>query len=476
MIEALHTFGAQVARARSGRDKRAAPADARATAGAVLAGLRAGVLPDAGETGRAGRIVVEILDGAEARLIAERVTDEALATAWWVSNRAGLGLRSVLPPDHIPDIPTLRWVRVEATPPQVLADRDALATAFTRLSDHVAAVDGRRSFAPGQWERQLLELATEIAATLRYTDPAAGIVTVGEIARGERVFAALVTFEAVGSERGDAWRAVTDPEFFHDWRIARADRIGDRTWQQYSIELADLARVRGLAITDRGTPDPNSEFVDAPGLRAMSLATCPPFTRMDRYELEQATHDLVERIRHGQRYTVMGETHDQWRDAIRELAEPILANTRDHDSGVLSRMQALQAERVIASLHAFEEPAISWTPPQLWAAITEENTFHRLLDERNTREVGLRWQTVTDPGVSCVNTIALAHLELERIHRVAEQATAAADSPTADPAVVLVASIGVGGSSARDSVAPFADAPEVSEPIATIGLGEAGVV
>ena len=115
VIEALHRLGALVSRARCGSDKTAVPVQARAVAGRILEALRGGVMHDVFETARAGRIVSEVLNGHDATLVAERVTDEGLFTAWKHSFRDGNQRWREAPPGTFPDMPTLRQARIDCT-------------------------------------------------------------------------------------------------------------------------------------------------------------------------------------------------------------------------------------------------------------------------------------------------------------------------------------------------------------------------
>ncbi|WP_194838457.1 hypothetical protein [Nocardia sp. XZ_19_369] len=390
VIEAAYEYADRVGLARrTSRDATVVPADTAPLAWYILGAAHSGVLSDAAEARRIIEVMTSILEGGDTELAAERITNAELCKAWTDITSSPSPDRHPdewrhTPPRTFADEPTLRRVRVETSAARALPTRAALEAAFTALAVHTGRTDPAE-YGPQAWRAHFEVLCSQIAATLRYRSSTNPLLAVGEIARAERIFAALVHMQYICADDSEAWKAVIDPDFYAVWHAERTAAFGNLPTQRYAAMVAELARVCAMPFEERALVH-NYMFTDAPGLTPLRYlnddATYPLIGTPQR--MQAAVTELVVRAGKGPR---PHETWDGFRYAVQEMAEPILFTARDRGRGGLSLTDVLRLERLVASAVALEPATLPRHPGIVWTAITDQRAYDLWLEDRNTAEL-----------------------------------------------------------------------------------------
>ncbi|WP_433717371.1 hypothetical protein ACQP2U_43395 (plasmid) [Nocardia sp. CA-084685] len=377
--------------------------DARTMAARVAAALDAGVMDtapgDAFEAARLRRVMASALAGGDAALLADRATYEPLFELWLDATRSPRERPHrwrEAPGLSFPDIPTLRVVQIEVNARHASPDRDGFFSRLRELAAHIG--DDDRFASTGVWEWRLLMLSRHIAATLRSGEPAAEL-TIGEIARAERVFAALAEFELFSAD--DVVALVTDPDRFNRWRADRAAQEGGLIVQRHHALVAEVHRARSVPISTRALVDSyqqqRPEFTDCPGLVPLNIDDHRSGVR-GLAGLRGAVNTVHMVAAEAAR--AVGGERGRLRARVQRLATPILVTTTNRDRGGLSTTQAAQLERVLASLVALEPTTLAQAPGRLWQLISHERDYEQWLDERNAAEFQAQRKSAgIDPSV-----------------------------------------------------------------------------
>lgn len=306
-------------------------------------------------------------------------------------------LRLPVPPGTFPELPNLPAVNPPpGTAGEPLLDYDAFTAALDDLADRIAR-ERRHFHDDAQWQTETLQRIADIHATIR-----AGIVLPADrVGAARMLFAAVVHGETIGADYTAPSSALSRPDRFDRWK---ADRPGTFLAQYTIGAVAELDRVRGLPVSDRGLNVIDATFADAPGLQPLDIHRHgnDPFPEaISREEARRAVIDLVRKAQADVPVLDAGERSNAARQLLMKLGESthlydVRRGWREWSADDLAR-----ARRLCASLAAGEDATLRLDGNDVWKAFIDDIAFEGWLDARN-EPILTEWAGAALHGTSIV--------------------------------------------------------------------------